>query len=126
MNLLPITIVCLLILAGIFIHKKKTGHFFFTKKVIHKRLGFLVHRKKKIIKIDQDTALEKSWEFFSKIANIVIHKFSRQDQDALLRIGIELEKAGMQYSHVLDFIEIKKSLAPTVTKEHEVTKQRSK
>jgi len=82
--------------------------------------------KKQVIRIDRDTLLEKSWEFFSKIADVVINKFSRSDQEILLRIGIELENAGVEYCHVINLYEIKQAIAPetAVTKGKDVQKGR--
>ena len=117
-------LVVLAIVVGFF-YLKKTKKWIFAKKASSYKAAIPGQRAKKSkLHIDRDTLLEKSWEFFSKIANRVINQFSPDDQKTLLQIGVALEKAGMQYCHVINYTEIKQSLSPSVSKEQEVRKTR--
>jgi hypothetical protein len=119
MNFFPLIIgavAVVIIVIVIFVGKGKF-RFGNKKNTAFKSVNFRsFKRKKQILRVDKDTLLEKSWEFFTKIAQVVFHKFSRADQEAVLQIGIELEKAGMKYCHVINFHEIRQQLSPEVTR----------
>jgi hypothetical protein len=48
-------------------------------------------------------SLEDSWKFLTSIAEAVIYRFSKKDQDLLLALGTVLCKIGMIYHHVIEY-----------------------
>jgi ABC-type anion transport system duplicated permease subunit len=108
MNPIPLIIAAVAIIILLFVLKKYGAK---NVRKLPARMGAsLKRRPKTIIKVDRDTVLEKSWHFFSVLAEIVRTRFSRADQEMLLKIGIELEQAGMEYYHVINLHEIKQQL----------------
>ncbi len=47
--------------------------------------------------------LELSWQFLYEITDIVLSKFSIEDQDAALNLGKSLLQNGGRYEHVIDY-----------------------
>jgi len=54
-------------------------------------------------KMKMKDRLELSWQFLYDITDIVLGKFSTQDQEATLAIGKSLLENGGRYEHVIDY-----------------------
>jgi hypothetical protein len=53
-------------------------------------------------KLTVQERLELSWQFLYEITEIIINKFSKEDIEAVNRIGATLLESGMRYEHVVD------------------------
>lgn len=65
-----------------------------------------------------------SWKFLHDIAQIVLKKFSYEEQNILISIGTRLYNIGMRYKHEINTEAIKQNYSKNVTKSK--TTQRSK
>lgn len=68
------------------------------QKIYDKKNKFLDFFKNKI-----KNKVELSWQFLYDITDIVLKKFSMEDQNIVSQIGKILFKAGMRYNHILDY-----------------------
>jgi len=67
-------------------------------------------------KLTMKERLELSWQFLYEITDIVLSKFSAQDQEDTLKIGRALIENGGRYEHVIDY-GIRHDLGRTQTKQ---------
>lgn len=61
-----------------------------------------VSKKTENKKLTVQERLELSWKFLYEITEIIINKFSKEDIEAVNRIGASLLECGMRYEHVVD------------------------
>lgn len=66
--------------------------------------------------------LELSWKFLYEITEIILNKFSRQDQEEVREMGGVLVKNGVKYNHIVD-LAIAPLLIKSKTQEVEVEQQ---
>lgn len=54
-------------------------------------------------KLSLKERIELSWKFLYEITELIVTKFSKEDKEALNKLGHILLNNGMRYEHVVDF-----------------------
>ncbi|MCC8417294.1 MAG: DUF2660 domain-containing protein [Rickettsia endosymbiont of Bryobia graminum] len=96
----------LLLFISIFLYKK-SKKLLPTDREENNVLGTLgsgnATNKNDIKKLSLKEKIELSWKFLYEVTELIVTKFSREDKEAINKLGHILLNNGMRYEHVVDF-----------------------
>jgi hypothetical protein len=67
--------------------------------------------------------LEESWKFLTSITEAVMFKFSKPDQQSVVRIGTIIAQAGVVYQHVIELGIRSKTISSSSKEQNNSTKK---
>ncbi|XVN42464.1 MAG: DUF2660 domain-containing protein [Candidatus Rickettsia vulgarisii] len=106
-NIDLIIIAGLLLFVAIFLYKKSKKPLSTTNagesNIFSTLSGSNVANKNDTKKLSLKEKIELSWKFLYEITELIVTKFSKEDKEAISKLGHVLLNNGMRYEHVVDF-----------------------